>query len=57
MRTFDLARIEETTMGALMMHFIIETILAARLLGVDPFSQPGVEAGKKLALERLQRGS
>lgn len=56
-RTFDIDRIDEATMGALMMHFIIETILAARLLGVDPFSQPGVEAGKKLALERLKRES
>lgn len=53
-RILDVSAVDEETMGALMMHFILETILAARLLGVDPFSQPGVEAGKKLAVERLE---
>ena len=28
-----------------MMHFMLETILAAHLLGVDPFDQPAVELG------------
>jgi glucose-6-phosphate isomerase len=36
-------------MGALMMHFMLETIIAAHLLGVDPFDQPAVEQGKVLA--------
>ena len=40
-------------MGALMMHFMIETILAARLLGVDAFDQPAVEEGKILTREYL----
>ena len=35
-------------MGALMMHFMLETILAANLLNVDPFDQPAVEQGKIL---------
>ena len=30
-----------------MMHFMLETILAADLLGVDPFDQPAVEEGKQ----------
>ena len=29
--------------GALMMHFMLETIVMGRLMGVDPFDQPGVE--------------
>jgi glucose-6-phosphate isomerase len=45
-RTIDLARLDERTLGALMMHFMLETILAGALLGVDPFDQPAVESGK-----------
>src|SRR5690606_9302349 len=56
-RIFDIDRLDERTLGALLMHFMLETILAGRLLGVDPFDQPAVELGKKLARERLQQGS
>jgi glucose-6-phosphate isomerase len=35
------------------MHFMIETILAGRLLGIDPFDQPAVELAKNLTRERL----
>lgn len=52
-RTFDLAKLDEKTLGALLMHFMIETILAGRLLGVDPFDQPAVELAKILTRERL----
>ena len=52
-RTFDLPRLDEATLGALMMHMMLETILAARLLGVDPFDQPAVELAKVLTRERL----
>ena len=45
-RTIDLERLDERTLGALMMHFMLETILAGHLLGVDPFDQPAVESGK-----------
>ncbi len=31
------------------MHFMLETIIAAGLLGVDPFGQPAVEQGKARA--------
>ena len=47
-RVIDCERFDEETLGSLMMHFMIETILAARLLGVDPFDQPAVEKGKRL---------
>lgn len=52
-RLITLDRIDEHTLGALMMHFMIETILASYLLGVNAFDQPAVEAGKRLAREYL----
>lgn len=55
-RLFDFDRLDERTLGALLMHFMLETILAGRLLGVDPFDQPAVELGKRLSRERLRRG-
>jgi glucose-6-phosphate isomerase len=45
-RTMDIERLDERALGALMMHFMLETILAGHLLGVDPFDQPAVESGK-----------
>ncbi|MEQ1652531.1 MAG: glucose-6-phosphate isomerase, partial [Hyphomicrobium sp.] len=56
-RTFDIAKLDEKTLGALLMHFMIETILAGRLLGVDPFDQPAVELAKILTKERLATGA
>ncbi len=35
------------------MHFMLETIIAAHLLGVDLFDQPAVEEGKILAKQYL----
>ncbi|MDX2289096.1 MAG: glucose-6-phosphate isomerase [Hyphomicrobiaceae bacterium] len=52
-RTLDLARLDAYTMGAVMMHFMMETILAGRLIGIDPFDQPAVELAKVLTRERL----
>jgi glucose-6-phosphate isomerase len=52
-RTIDLDRIDEAALGALMMATMLETMLAARLLGVDAFDQPAVELAKVLTRERL----
>ncbi len=52
-RVIDLERLDEATLGALMLHFMLETILAAHLLGVDPFDQPAVESGKVLTRRYL----
>ena len=52
-RQLHLERIDETALGALTMHFMLETILAAHVLGVDPFDQPAVERGKALARDYL----
>ena len=52
-RTFDVDEVDGRSVGALMMHFMIETILVGALMGVDPYDQPAVETGKKLARELL----
>jgi glucose-6-phosphate isomerase len=54
-RTFDAPRLDEAALGGLMMHFMVETILAGALYEVDPFDQPAVELGKKLTREYLAR--
>lgn len=52
-RSFVLEQIDETALGALMAHFMLETVLAAGLMGIDPFGQPAVEDGKVRARARL----
>jgi len=52
-RTMHIERLDERSLGALLMHFMLETIIAARLLSVDPFDQPAVEEGKILAKKYL----
>lgn len=52
-RTIDLLELDEAGLGALIMHMMLETILAARLLEVDAFDQPAVELAKVLTRERL----
>jgi glucose-6-phosphate isomerase len=52
-RTMHLEKIDEASLGELLMHFMLETIIAARLLGVDAFDQPAVEEGKVLAKKYL----
>ncbi len=52
-RQIHLAKVDEFHLGALMMHFMLETIIMGKLMGVDPFDQPGVEEGKVLARQYL----
>jgi glucose-6-phosphate isomerase len=53
-RTIHIDRLNERSLGELLMHFMLETIIAARLMGVDPFDQPAVEEGKVLAKKYLK---
>lgn len=53
-RVMQIEVLNAATMGALMMHFMLETMIAATLLGVDAFDQPAVEEGKVLAKQYLQ---
>jgi glucose-6-phosphate isomerase len=55
-RLFRLETLNESTLGALLMHFMLEIILIAQLLEVNPFDQPAVEEGKQLAREYLLKG-
>ncbi|MDE0056909.1 MAG: glucose-6-phosphate isomerase [Defluviicoccus sp.] len=55
-RVTRLSALDERSMGALMMHFMLETMIAAHLLGVDAFDQPAVEQGKALTRSYLAAG-
>ena len=45
--------INEFTLGQILAYFMMETITACHLIGVDPFNQPAVELGKKLTKDYL----
>ncbi len=51
--TVTLPALTESALGHLMMTDLMTTLAAAKLYGVDPYGQPGVELGKKLWRERL----
>jgi len=52
-RTIHLAKLDAQSLGELLMHFMLETIIAAHLFGIDAFDQPAVEEGKVLAKKYL----
>ncbi len=55
-RTIHVPVLDEETLGELMTHFMLETIIAAHLMGIDAFDQPAVEEGKVLAKKYLAGG-
>lgn len=52
-RMLTLKQVDAKSMGAVMMHYILETVFSAYILGVDPFNQPAVESGKVLTKQYL----
>jgi glucose-6-phosphate isomerase len=52
-RSIHLPHLDENALGELLMHFMLETIITAHLLGVDAFDQPAVEEAKILAKKYL----
>tara|TARA_R110000868_G_scaffold313316_2_gene574293 strand:+ start:2373 stop:3704 length:1332 start_codon:yes stop_codon:yes gene_type:complete len=52
-RTIMVPELNERALGAMFMHFMLETIIAGKVIGVDPFDQPAVEEGKILARQYL----
>jgi len=52
-RTLRIDTLDERSLGELLMHFMLETIIAAHLFGIDAFDQPAVEEGKVLAKKYL----
>jgi glucose-6-phosphate isomerase len=53
-RIFEVNKINEETLGALMMQMFLETILIAYTQNIDPFDQPAVELRKDLAKKILK---
>lgn len=52
-RAMILDQVDAPSLGKLFMHYMIETVLTAHLMGVDAFDQPAVELGKVLTREYL----
>ena len=52
-RHIHLDSLDEASMGELLMHFMLETIVTGYAMGVDPFDQPAVEEAKILAKKYL----
>jgi glucose-6-phosphate isomerase len=53
-RELRIERLDERVIGALLMHFMLETMFAAMILEVDPFNQPAVEDSKRRTWEILE---
>ena len=53
-RWLSVAAADARAIGAQMMHFMLETVMAAHLLGVDPYDQPAAERGKALVRRYLE---
>jgi glucose-6-phosphate isomerase len=53
LRLIEVKELDAFALGAIMMHFMLETIFAGALFGVNPYDQPAVEEGKILAKKYL----
>lgn len=53
-RIISINKLDEVCLGAIMMNFVLETVLTGYSLGIDPFNQPAVEKGKLRAIEYLK---
>jgi glucose-6-phosphate isomerase len=51
---FTIPHLDEAVLGQLILFSECLTVLVGGILKVDPFNQPGVEAGKKFAYEWLK---
>ena len=56
-RRLSVPAADARAVGALMMHFMLETVVAARLIGVNPFDQPAVDRAKDLVRRYLEDGA
>ncbi|MCB0415624.1 MAG: glucose-6-phosphate isomerase, partial [Bdellovibrionales bacterium] len=50
---FNINQLDESSLGALIFFFETSIGVLGKLLGINPYDQPGVEAGKKIAKEKL----
>ena len=53
-RILKLYDMDDTTIGALIMHFTLEAIVIAKLLQVNPFNHPGIQE-IKLRLQQIKK--
>jgi glucose-6-phosphate isomerase len=53
-RVFELEKLDEETLSALMMQMFLETIIIAKVKNINPFDQPAVELRKDLAKKYLR---
>jgi len=53
--TLELEKLDEEAVGELLMMFMMSTVYAGDLYGVNALGQPGVELGKRLTFELLER--
>lgn len=53
-RVISFPKLTESVMGEVLVHYMLETILTAQILGVNAFDQPGVEQSKILTRQYLQ---
>lgn len=52
-RHIEVVNTHEEVVGGLLMHFMLETIMTAALMGIDAFDQPAVEHGKLKAKQYM----
>lgn len=52
--TLELERLDEHNLGELFYFFMLSCYISAKMLGVNPFDQPGVEAYKQLMFKTLR---
>jgi glucose-6-phosphate isomerase len=50
-----ISQVDEASVGGMLMLFEAACALAGTVMGINPFDQPGVEAGKRMALGLLGR--
>lgn len=54
-RTITMAKVNEETLGGLLMHFMLETVSAGAMWQIDAFNQPAVEDSKKRTMAYLNK--
>jgi len=52
----ELENLAEREIGELFMTYMVATVAMGKLLGVNPYGQPAVEIGKRVAQEELRKG-
>lgn len=57
LRVLRVPKLDEAAMGELLLMHMVEVVMMAALMGVDPYDQPAVEEGKRRTRDMLHRAS